>query len=106
MLDSQSFKRFGDKYLSTPGPKSGIEERKFYDLRKEAVTDRIAEKPKFKTLTGIKSVFQYICKTTGEFLWRKLPCYCERCSNLDWEHCENSDIVGKFKIVIKPGADF
>ena len=106
MVDSRSFVKFGEKYLSTPGPKSGIGKRKFFDLKEEAVRDRIAMKPSFKTLVGIKSVFQYICKETGEVLWRKLPCFCENCSNLEWEKCSNTDVVGKLKVVIKPGVDF
>ena len=35
--DSQSFCKFGEKYLAKPGPRSGIEKRLFYDLNKATV---------------------------------------------------------------------
>ena len=106
VLNSETFARFGAENMAHPGPKSGIKERRFYDLKKETVDQRIADKPSFKTLSGIKSVFQYICKSSGEVLWRKLPCFCAVCSDLKWENCPNSNIVGKLKVVVKPGEDF
>ena len=104
--NSETFVLFGEQKLSGPGPKSGISERKFYDLKKSEVDDRKSEKPDFKTLNGIKSVFQYICKSTGQVLWRKLPCFCEDCSNMMWEKCPNSEVVGNLKEVVKAGAEF
>ena len=98
--------RFGEKFLTSPGSKSGIKERRFKNLDRETVQDRISEKPQFKTLTGIKSVFQYICKSSGEVSWRKLPCFCTQCSNLRWDECLNKDLVGQLKVVVKPGVDF
>ena len=106
VLDSESFVKFGRKQLTKPGPKSGIKERKFYDLKKELVQERLSEKPCFKTLNEINSVFQYIWKPSGEVLWRKLPCFCSSCSNLQWEHCKCKDTVGEVKIVIKAGVVF
>ena len=106
VVDSKTFVRFGMKYLTTPGPKSGIESRNFFDLKEEIIKERIVEKPSFKTLVGIKSVFQYICKVNGEVFWRKLPCFCVHCSDMQWEKCLNKDIVGKLKVVIKPGDEF
>ena len=106
VLDSATFKLFGEKHLATPGPKAGIEKRVFYDLKEETVKERIDQKPSFKTLSGIKSVFQYICKENGEVLWRKLPCFCKNCANLDWNNCACVEIVGKCKVVIKAGVDF
>jgi hypothetical protein len=106
VTNSESFVNFGNQKLTSPGPKSGITDRKFYDLKKSVVDERKSEKPSFKTLNGIKSVFQYICKSSGEVLWRKLPCFCEFCSNRMWESCPNSEIVGKLKVVVKPGVEF
>ena len=106
VVSSALFVKFGEKYLSSPGPKSGIKERRFYDLKKETIQDRISVKPNFKTLDGIKSVFQYICKTSGEVLWRKLPCFCVVCSDMRWEDCPNVDIVEKLKVVVKAGVEF
>ena len=106
VTNSDSFVQFGAKHLAKPGPKSGIEKRKFFDLKERVVRDRIDAKPKFKTLNGINSMFQYICKSSGEVVWRKLPCFCDQCSKLDWNNCLNRDIVGKLKIVVKEGVEF
>ena len=106
VLNSETFVKFGEKYLSKPGPKSGIEMRKFFDLKENIVKDRIDAKPSFKTLSGINSMYQYICRSDGEVLWRKLPCFCEKCSNLEWKDCLNKDVVGKVKVVIKEGVEF
>ena len=40
MIDSQTFNRFGKKYLSNPSKQSGIEKRTFYDLKKEEIEVR------------------------------------------------------------------
>ena len=106
VTDSQSFVEFGEKFVSSPGPKSGIRERKFSSLKKEEIDERVSAKPDFKTLNGIKSVYQYICRSSGEVMWRKLPCFCTKCSSTDWESCPNTDTVGKLKVVINPGDDF
>ena len=106
VLDSTSFLRFGEKYLSEPGPRSGIKRRKFYDLKEITVKDRLAEKPGFKTLTGINSVFQYVCKPTGVVIWRILPCFCTSCANLQWDQCKCTSVVGTFKVVVKAGVEF
>ena len=106
VTDSSTFKKFGDKHLATPGPKSGIKKRKFFDLKKENVQERIDQKPAFKTLKGIKSVFQYVCSEDGKVVWRKLPCFCVKCVSLEWDQCTAVEIAGKFKEVIKAGVDF
>ena len=98
--------KFGEKHLSKPGPQAGIKKRKFMDLKEQVVKDRLASKPTFKTLNGIKSMFQYICKENGEVLWRRLPCFCKTCNDLEWEQCYNKDVVGKLKVVIKAGIEF
>ena len=106
VVDSETFTQFGKKYLSQPGPKSGIKKRKFYHLDESVVKARIAEKPSFKTLNGINSVFQYICKPSGEVMWRKLPCFCSSCSDMLWENCKCRKIVGSLKIVIQSSIEF
>ena len=40
---SETFCRFGRKYLERPGPRSGIERRTFYDLKTETIADRTNE---------------------------------------------------------------
>ena len=65
--------KFGEKHLSKPGPQAGIEKRKFMDLKEQVVKDRLASKPTFKTLNGIKSMFQYIYKENGEVFGRDCP---------------------------------
>lgn len=41
--DSATFSKFGKKYMEQPGPKSGIERRTFYDLKKETIKERTDE---------------------------------------------------------------
>ena len=43
VLDSASFCVFGEKYLATPGPRSGIEKRTFHELRDEDIKARAEE---------------------------------------------------------------
>ena len=37
VVDSASFTEFGKTFLATPGPKSGIEKRTFYNLTDEEI---------------------------------------------------------------------
>ena len=43
VVDSSSFCEFGKKYLSTPGPRSGINSRTFHDLQDEEIRARAEE---------------------------------------------------------------
>ena len=86
--------------------KVGYWDEEVFDLKENIVRDRIDAKPSFKTLSGISSMFQYICRSDGEVLWRKFPCFCEKCSNLEWKDCLNKGVVGKVKVVIKEGVEF
>jgi hypothetical protein len=52
-------------------------------------------------LNGINSVYQYICKPSGEVMWRKFPCFCPECSFLEWEKCPNKKLVGELKTFIE-----
>ena len=40
MIDSASFQRFGEKYLSKPGRQAGIEKRTFAEVKKEDIEQR------------------------------------------------------------------
>ena len=40
VIDSGSFQRFGEKYLSKPGKKAGIEKRTFAEVKKEDIEQR------------------------------------------------------------------
>ena len=43
VVDSSTFCKFGDEYLVTPGPRSGIERRSFHDLQDEEIKARADE---------------------------------------------------------------
>lgn len=115
VVDSPTFGRFGKKYLAKPSKQSGIEKRTFVDLKKEDIEERedevnivfiiilhnnLWQDEGVKSLTGISGIFQYICKPNGEVLWRKLPCFCSQCNNMEWEKCLNKDIVGGLKLIL------
>ena len=58
-----------------------------------------------KTLTGINSVFCYIVLPSGEVLFRKFPCFCEDCSNMQFKSCKFSSISGVPVVVVKEGEN-
>ena len=43
VVDSASFCEFGEKYLSIPGPRSGIGSRTFHDLQDDEIKARAEE---------------------------------------------------------------
>lgn len=43
VVDSSTFCAFGDEYLVTPGPRSGIERRTFHDLKDVDIKARSGE---------------------------------------------------------------
>jgi hypothetical protein len=46
-----------------------------------------------------------VIRPEGEVLWRKYPCFCEKCQQLDWVECLNKDLVGEMKVVVGSGED-
>ena len=64
--NSESVVNFGKKYLSVPGIRAGIKERVFLDQNPSEVLNKKEEdgkKPEEgKTISGISSKFEYICK--------------------------------------------
>lgn len=58
-----------------------------------------------KTLTGINSVFSYMVAPSGEVWFRKFPCFCEKCYNMDFENCKHKDLVGRSRSVVSSGED-
>ena len=43
VVSSSTFCQFGDEYLVTPGPRSGIERRTFHDLKDKDIKARSEE---------------------------------------------------------------
>ena len=62
--DSASLQQFGQRFLKTPGSRSQLKIREFIDLNPDEVLRRKArvEDDDSRTLAGISSKFQYICK--------------------------------------------
>ena len=60
--DSASLQQFGDRFLKIPGSRSQLKLRIFMNLLPEEVLARKNEVGESKTLAGISSKFQYICK--------------------------------------------
>ena len=60
--DSASLQQFGEKYLKTPGSRSQLNLRVFINLLPAEVLARKAEVSESKTIAGISSKFQYVCK--------------------------------------------
>lgn len=100
VTDSSSACEYGSQQMGVPGPTSGIKKRTFFDLKGEIVKQRKDEIESVKTLAGISTKFEIICKTNGEVCWRRYPCFCEMCVNMRWKECENKDLVGQLKIVV------
>ena len=60
--DSSSLKEFGDRFLSTPGSKAQLKTRLFVNLLPDEVLARKEDIDDTRTLYGISTKFQYICK--------------------------------------------
>ena len=70
-------------------------------MKPEVFQNRKDEIGNVKTLSGIKSVFEIIIRPNKEVLWRKYPCFCINCQNLDFMTCLCENTVGKLKIVVR-----
>ena len=61
--DSETLKEYGEKHLAKPGSKSRLQSRHFVNLLPEEILARKTEVVDGgRTLDGISSKFQYICK--------------------------------------------
>ena len=61
--DSSSVAKFGNKYLSNPSSKNGIQERVFTDIRPDTFLQRNEQAlSKVDTLAGISRKYQYVCE--------------------------------------------
>ena len=60
--DSSSLKEFGERFLSTPGSKALLKTRLFVNLLPDEVLARKEDVDDTRTLDGISTKFQYICK--------------------------------------------
>jgi hypothetical protein len=66
--DSSSLKEYGERFLSSPGPKAQLKSRQFVDLLPQEVLARKDDIDDTRTLEGISSKFQYICKVKKSLL--------------------------------------
>ena len=60
--DSATLQEFGKRNLSNPGSKSKLDSREFIDLLPAEVISRKQDRPDSKTIAGISTKFQYVCK--------------------------------------------
>ena len=60
--DSSRLKQFGERFLVTPGLHAELNLREFIDLLPSVVLARKKAVVESKTLDGISTKFQYICK--------------------------------------------
>ena len=102
--NSETFQRFGEQQLSKPGPRAKLSSRKFFDMKPNEVKERKKSVGQVRTLTGIKSKYQYICRPNGEVMWRRYPCSCPSCLDLRWEECEVPELVGELETVVTSGS--
>jgi hypothetical protein len=63
--DSATLKEFGKRNLSNPGSKSKLDTREFIDLHPDEVIARKKERPDSKTIAGISTRFEYVCKVNN-----------------------------------------
>ena len=66
VLDSQTFRQFGEQQMSTPGARSKLSSREFMNMEPQEVLDRKESTQSVGTLKGIKSKYQYICLPDGK----------------------------------------
>ena len=60
--DSATLPEFGKRNLSNPGSKSKLDTREFINLLPDEVISRKQDRPDSKTIAGISTKFQYVCK--------------------------------------------
>ena len=101
--DSESFQRFGEQQLGKPGPRSKLLSRYFIDMKAEEVLERKRDVGKVGTLAEITSMYHYVCKPSGEVLWRRYPCCCPACMGQRWNECLVPELVGMMEIVVPEG---
>ena len=67
VLDSATFSKFGNQQMSTPGQKAKLVSREFINMKPEEVKARkVLVGGKVKTLSGIKSKYEYVCCPEGK----------------------------------------
>ena len=115
--DSATLQEYGKRNLSTPGSKSKLNTREFIDLLPVEVLARKEARPDSKTIAGISTKFEYVCKVIniislncvnfdiikvdGTLWWRRFPCFCFACAKQDWKHCSEQNIVGEL-VSVRP----
>ena len=102
--NSQTFQQFGEQQLAQPGPRAKLQSRTFLDMKPEEVKERKRVVGQVKTLAGISSKYQYVCHPDGEVMWRRYPCSCPACVNLQWTECMVPGLVGKMETVVQAGS--
>ena len=73
-------------------------------MKPEEVKERKRVVGQVKTLAGISSKYQYVCHPDGEVMWRRYPCSCPACVNLQWTECMVPGLVGKMETVVQAGS--
>jgi hypothetical protein len=121
--DSESLQRFGQQQMSAPGAKAKLDTREFIQVKPEEVMQRKAEVGKARTLTGIKSKYEYVAFPSGkvgrkggvgvrtiffhtsiQVTWRRYPCCCPPCMVQLWDDCQAKELVGPMETVVQPGG--
>ena len=67
VTDSSSFVQFGNQQMAKPCKQAKLVCREFIDLKPEEVKERKRRiGTKVRTLSGIKSKYEYVCHTDGK----------------------------------------
>ena len=64
--DSESLQRFGQQQMTKPGAKAKLDTREFVNVKPEEFMQRRDEVGKARTLTGIKSKYEYVAFPSGQ----------------------------------------
>ena len=67
VIDSSSFVKFGNQQMAKPCKRAKLVSREFIDLKPEEVKERKQKiGAKMRTLSGIKSKYEYVCHPDGK----------------------------------------
>ena len=97
--NSRDVEIFGNKYLSKPKCSKEMVKRTFLDLSKVEIENYKNTFQKSKTIEGITRKYQYMILPNEDILWRRYPCFCDNCRNLNFELCQFNYICGKMESI-------
>ena len=105
LKNSKDFSNFGNQKLAVTGEKSGIDWRIFSDIPADVIVSHRKKIGGCKTVEGISKTYEIIVFPSRAVYFRKVPCFCSFCLNLQWNMCQMKSLIGSPRLVVKPDKE-